>query len=345
MKDLVKNLTGKSLYLLLIAIGLFCLAFFIGKYIIGTTSTRYYANLIENDIKSKERNFQKLTSDTSLLAILSNQTYDGKTLESILDKELGYSFFIYRKDTANQHNLIFWNTQTALPSINILDESDASRTVRLNNGLYVQISKSVTISGEQYSVEGLIPVMWDYFVEIENLKKEFVSFPDAGKRVMITRTPTSYPVKSSFSNTLFYLDKINIQRQQSSWTTIVLVLMGVFFLLLYIHHAAHTIALHFGLWQGVIFLVLLIGLIRAGTYYFPGILNLRQFELFDPAIYSSSFVLSSLGDLFINSALLCWVVLFINRRIPQYPIYPFKNMWLNWLVATIIILFLVSFTF
>ena len=345
MKDLVKNLTGKSLYLLLIAIGLFCLAFFIGKYIIGTTSTRYYANLIENDIKTKERNFQKLTSDTPLLAILSNQTYDGKTLESVLDKELGYSFFIYRKDSANHDNLIFWNTQTALPSINILDESDASRTVRLNNGLYVQISKSVTISGQQYSVEGLIPVMWDYFVEIENLKKEFVSFPDAGKRVMITRTPTSYPVKSSFGNTLFYLDKINIQRQESSLGTIILVVMGVFFLLLYIHHAAHTIALHFGLWQGVLFLVLVIVLIRAGTYSFPGILNLRQFELFDPAIYSSSFVLSSLGDLFINSALFCWVVLFINRRIPQYPIYPFKIMWLNWLVATIITLFLVSFTF
>ena len=336
----MKNLTGKSLFLLLIAIGLFCLAFVIGKYVIGTTSARYYATLIENDIRSKERNFQKLTANTSLLTILSNRTYDGKILESVLDKELGYSFFIYKKDTANNSNLIFWNTQTALPSINILDESDASRTVRLSNGLYVQISKSVDISGEQYSVEGLIPVMWEYFVEIDNLKKEFVSFPDAGNRVSITRTPTTYPVRSSFGNTLFYLDKINVQGQQSSWATILLVLMGVFFLLLYVHHAAHTIALHFGLWRGVIFLVVAICMIRAGTYYFPGLLNLRQFELFDPAIYSSSFLLSSLGDLFINSALFCWVVLFINRRIPQYPIYPFKNAVLNWIVAGIMIIFL-----
>ena len=171
MKELVKNLTGKSLFLLLIAIGLFCLAFVIGKYVIGTTSARYYATLIENDIRSKERNFQKLTANISLLTILSNRTYDGKILESVLDKELGYSFFIYKKDTANNSNLIFWNTQTALPSINILEESDASRTVRLNNGLYVQISKSVDFSGEQYSIEGLIPVMWEYFVEIDNLKK------------------------------------------------------------------------------------------------------------------------------------------------------------------------------
>lgn len=345
MKELLKNLTGKSLYLLLIAIGLFCLAFVIGKYVIGTTSARYYAGLIENDIRSKEENFQKLTANTSLLTVLTNRTYGGEILEKVLDKEVGYSFFIYKKDNANQHNLIFWNTQTALPSINILEESDASRTVRLNNGIYVQISKSVGISGEQYSVEGLIPVMWDYFVEIDNLKKEFVSFPDAGNRVSITKTPTAYPVRSSFGNTLFYLEKINSPRQQSSWPTIVLVLMGVFFLFLYIHHAAHTIALQFGLWRGVIFLGAIIVLIRGGTYYFPGILNLRQFELFDPAIYSSSFLLSSLGDLFINSAFFCWIVLYINRRVPDYPVHPFKSAWLNWLVAGIIILFLVSFTF
>ena len=341
----MKNLTGRSLYLLLIALALFIIAFVISTYIVGTTSARYYANLIEKDIRKKEKNFQEIAADTSLIRSLANQQYSADLLEQVLDKEKGYLFFIYERDTANQQKLLFWNTQTALPPINILGESDASRTVRLSNGLYVQISKSIAFSGKQYSLEGLIPVMWDYFVEIDNLKKEFVSFPDAGKRVSITRNQTSYPVRSSFGNTLFYLDKINVQRQSSSWAGIILVLVGLFFLFLYLHHAAHVIAVQYGLWQGVIFLVAVIGLMRIGTYYFPGILNLRQFELFDPAIYSSSFVLSSLGDLFINSALFCWVVLFINRRIPEYPIYPFRQVWLNWIVSTVIIVFLVMFTF
>lgn len=345
MKDIVKNLTGKSLYLLLIAISLFCIAFVISKYIIGTTSARYYASLIENDIQRKERNFQILAADTSILRTLADHTYTEKILQKVLDKEIGYSFFIYKKDSANHHDLVFWNTQTAIPPINFLEESDASRTVRLSNGLYIQISKSIDIYGNQYSVEGLIPVMWEYFVEIENLKKEFVSFPDAGKRVSVTRTSTDFPVRSSFGNILFYLQKINIHEQQSSWAVVLLVLMGMFFLLLYIHHAAHTISAFFGLWQGVLFLIVIIVLMRGATYYFPGILNLRQFELFDPAIYSSSFVLSSLGDLFINAALLCWVVLFINRRISEDTIHPFRYAWLNWVAATIMVLFLVSFSF
>jgi len=345
LKDLVKNLTGKSLYLLLIAIGLFSVAFIINKYVVGTTSVHYYANLIENDIKSKERNFQKLTRDTALLRTLTDQTYTEEILQKVLDKEIGYSIFINRKDSGNHHQLIFWNTQTAIPPLNFLDESDASRAVRLSNGLYIQISKSVFIDGRPYSVEGLIPVMWEYFVEIENLKKEFVSYPDAGKRVSVTRTTTDYSVKSSFGNILFYLQKTNLQKQQSSWAEIILMLLGIFFLLLYIHHAAHSIAFHFGFWEGVLFLFAVIILLRGATYYFPGILNLRQFELFDPVIYSSSVVLSSLGDLFINAALFCWVVLFINRRIPDYPIKPFKHTWLNWVVATIIIFFLVSLSF
>jgi len=345
LKELVKSVTGKSLYLLLIAIGLFFIAFIISKYVIGTTSARYYASLIENDIKSKERNFQKLTRDTALLRTLSEHTQTEDILQNVLEKEIGYSFFIYKKDSANQHDLIFWNTQTAIPPINFLEESDASRAVRLSNGLYIQISKSVDINGSKFSVEGLIPVMWEYFVEIENLKKEFVSFPDAGKRVVVTRSATEYPVKSSFGNILFYLEKINILQQQSSWAVVALVLMGIFFLLLYMHHAAHMIAFLFGLWQGVIFLTVIILLLRGATYYLPGLLNLRQFELFDPAIYSSSFVLSSLGDLFINAALFCWLVLFINRRIPEYPIVPFKKGWMNWIATSIIILFLVSFSF
>ena len=51
------------------------------------------------------------------------------------------------------------------------------------------------------------------------------------------------------------------------------------------------------------------------------LLNLRQFELFDPSIYSSSFVLKSLGDLLINSFLFCWIILFVRpgrqRRCPR----------------------------
>lgn len=48
----------------------------------------------------------------------------------------------------------------------------------------------------------------------------------------------------------------------------------------------------------------------AGLLFFPSLLNLRQFEIFNPVIYGADAVQRSLGDLLINALLLCWVVLF-----------------------------------
>ena len=51
---------------------------------------------------------------------------------------------------------------------------------------------------------------------------------------------------------------------------------------------------------GVALLAGVVTILRLITYGFPDMLALRQFELFDPTIYGSSLVLSSLGDLLIH---------------------------------------------
>ena len=348
MKDLFKSLGGRSLFILIAAIGMFLAAFVINKYIVGSTSSPFYAGLIQRDILSKEKNFQRLAADTALLASLISRNYDEETLQQVIDHEKRFLFFIYDKDTTSigERKLLFWNTQQALPPVNILDESDASRMVRLSNGLYVHTSKSVTLNGNRrLSIEALLPVMWKYFVENENLKKEFASFPDAIKRVDVTFKPTQYPVKSSYGNILFYLEKTTIHQQQTSWPSIIIALLGVFLFFIYIHQLAEYIYRRFGLSAGIIFLLITLVLIRFYTYYIPGFLELRQFELFDPAIYSSSFVFSSLGDLMINGLLFCWLTLFISRRLPPGAYNPLRPRWLNVVCVIIALSLLVAFTF
>ncbi len=345
MKDLLKKFTGRSILLLVAALLLFGVAYLLNRYIVGTTSSHYYAGLIENDIQSKERDFGKLVSDTNLLKSLLNRTYSENDLNRVLDKEKGYAFFIYNSDTSRPGDPLFWNTQVALPPINLLQETDASRMVRLLNGLYIHTSKIVSFSGKKYSIEALIPVMWKYFVEISNLRKEFVSFPDAGDRVDIVFTPTELPIKSSFGNTLFYLQKISDNPQQNSWWTMIPVVLAIFLICLYIHQSAHYLSSRFGVWWGFGFLLCSVLLLRMATYYFPGLINYSGFKLFDKTIYSSSFVLSSLGDLLINGFLLCWIVLFINRRLANVTIKPLMPRWLNWLCVAVAMCFLVVFTF
>lgn len=328
------------------AAAMFLLAFVVNQFILKSTSSPYYANLIQRDIIQKENNFKKLSEDTALLLGLVNRTYDDATLRKLSDKEKGYLFFIYSRDTSTEHKLLFWNTQQALPPINIMNETDASRMVRLSNGLYVHTSKIVYLSDGSYiSLEGLLPVMYKYFVEIENLRKEFATYPEAGRRLDVTFQPTEYPVKSSYGNLLFYLQKITPTSYQRNWWTWSLTILGLFFLFIYIHQIAQYYKSRYGLLSATIFLAGVILFMRLVTYYYPGLLELRQFELFDPSIYSSSFVFSSLGDLMINSILFCWLMLFISRRLPTESIKPLKPDWLNFLCILFLIILLVSVTF
>lgn len=348
MKQLLKNWLIKNIYLLA-AIGLFGVALILNKYVIGTTTTRYYVNLIEQRIQQKEKDFQEFTTDTALLAILVDQHYDEATLERVLDNNKGYDIFIYghRDDSLHTPHLVFWNTQMILPDVSFSWGMDTSRLIKLVNGSYVYSSRRVTLHGKQYTVQGLIPVIWRYFVEMENLPKEFAGYAKAVERVDLVMSPTAWPVKSIRGNTLFYLEQINAHLQQHSIWSILLVIAGIFLLFIYIQQTADYIGHRYGLWWGVGFLVGLLLFMRLATYVFPGILNLRQFELFDPYIYGSSLVLSSLGDLLINALLLCWMVIFINRRLDTSTIKAFDKPWKNWAVAIAILTLLIicSFTF
>jgi two-component system, NtrC family, nitrogen regulation sensor histidine kinase NtrY len=346
LKEIIKRLGGRRLIILAAAIGFFLLAWLINQFIVGSTSSPYYANLIQKDIIKKEKDFQKVCADTALLGAFINRSYTEKELLDYADHEKDYFFFIYSRDTSNEHKLLFWNTQQALPPINIMNETDVSRMVRLSNGLYVHISKIVQLgNGNTVSVEGLIPIMWKYFVEIENLQKEFAAYPEAGRRVDVTFTPTDYPVKSSYGNILFYLEKTTLNQQQSSWWSRIFALMGIFLLFIYIHQSAQYIYSRFGLPWGTLFLAVVIVILRLITYYHPDLLELRQFELFDPTIYGSSFVFSSLGDLMINSVLFCWLMLFISRRLPGEAARPLRPEWLNMLCILFLLTLLISVTF
>ncbi len=346
MKELFRRLGGTRLSILIAAILLFLAAFVVNKYVLISTSSPYFARVIQQEVMAKEKRFQRLAEDTALLLQLVNRSYDERTLRKLSSPETGLFFFIYDKDTGVEHELLFWNTQQALPPINIMNETDVSRMVRLSNGLYVHTSKAVVLSnGRHVSLEGLVPVMWKYFVEIENLQKEFVSHPKAGSRVDITLTPTDHPIKSAYGNTLFYLEKTTVQQHQSSTWSIVMVLLGLFFLVIYIHQSAQQIHLRFGLLVSTAFLASAIVFMRMVSYFYPNLVNLGQFELFDPAIYSSSFVFSSLGDLLINGVLFCWLMLFISRRLKPENVRPLYPKWLSVLCIVFALVVLVTVTF
>ena len=345
MKDLFRKLFPRGIYILIAALVLFLVSLIINRVIIGNTSVNYYTKTIEKDIIEKEIDFLELSKDTSLIQSLISKNFDQETLEEILDKNKGYAFFIYERDSASSR-LVFWNTQTTLPPLNLMETTGESKMVRLDNGLYVSTSQNIILGGNRkYTIEGLIPVLRRYFVEIENLKTSFVNHPDAYNYVGISFEATPYPIKSSNGNILFYLESKSYKDQEPTWLALVFIIASLFMIFFFIHQVAQLISKQFGLFPSTLFLILAVFLVRFLTYRFPELFYFHQLALFDPQIYSSSVVFSSLGDLLINALLFLWIITFINRRMDRRRSLSFPQEWLNWLLVVITLGVFVLMTF
>jgi signal transduction histidine kinase len=331
---------------MLAALAMFLTGYFLNIYFGSEASVRGLRNSIQSFLHEREKDFEKLTSDSVFLARLADQQYTEKELDKLVEKK--YGFFIYEPDSVlKQGDLRFWNDQRILPPAALLADPDGTSFVQLSNGQYEFIKKRVEGPDDrQLVIIGLLPLRWQYYISTTNLTPEFADEPAAEERVDLTLAPTDLPVKDSKGSILFYLKtKPGYHAPSHYWEIPLIILLGVLLVLVLVHNIAHTIRERWGAAWGVGFLCLVILLLRGIVYTDPGILNLRQFELFDPTIYSSSVILKSLGDLVINAFLFCWIILFIKRELSEYTIPQSVHKWKNWLWISLGLAFLVISTF
>ena len=346
MKSFFIDIFRRNIYLLLTAFGLFLGGYFINLYFNSDAAVAGLRNSVQSFLQEREGDFQQLTQDTALLTRLADRAYSKNELDQMVEKK--YGVFLYGQDTSgNGLFLQFWNDQRSLPTRAILTGRDSSGFVQLSNGQYEYIKKTVMASDSRSLVAiALIPIRWQYFITLTNLTPEFADQPAAEGRVQIVSSPTEFPVINMQGNLLFYLQKKpGYQAPAHIWVIPLLILLGLLLVLIIIHNIAHTIREKWGAPWGIGFLISVILLLRIIIYLTPGLLNLRQFELFDPTIYSSSIVLSSLGDLVINSFLFCWIIMFVRRELSNYTIPQSIHRWQNWVWIVVGLALLVMTTF
>lgn len=307
-------------------------------------SIRLLHNSIEGFLQKRERDFVKTTNNTLLLEKLCNREVTKEQLGELVGRS--YAIFLYERDGAGNDSLRFWNDQRSLPTSAILNGPDSSGFIHLSNGQYESIKRTLPgQSGKTIVAIALIPVRYQYFITNINLLPEFAGYPSAENKVRIVPGPSGYPVHSINGQVLFYLEKKpGYNAATSNPLLLVMALIGVLLLLVVIHNVAHAITMRFGSVVGIVFLVVVILFLRGLIYAFPSLLNLRQYRLFDPTIYSASYILRSLGDLLINSFLLCWVALFIRREIGEYMIPVSEKRWKNWVGIVFVLAILVLLT-
>jgi signal transduction histidine kinase len=343
----LKNFLLRNIYLILAGISLLIAAVGINAYLSGNSTTRILRNSIESFLQERENDFQKLIRDELKIRRLSDKNYSLAELSDLMDKQ--YGILIYERNHPFSEHLTFWSDQSSVLPDSMLLKPDGNYFVNLSNGQYEIIKHSFEqMLPYPLTVIALIPVRWQYFISPENLKPAFVEFPSAENRVRITANPSPFPVRDREGQTLFYLVKsFSFHAAKYSLILLLVVFTGTLLLLVVIHNMAHAIVEKYNRLAGVVFLVLTLLCLRIITYYFPGIFHFRQYELFDPTIYSSNFILRSLGDLLINTLLFCWIVIFIQQEIGVYRFPRFRGFIKGGLVifATMAILVATTFLF
>jgi len=345
LKSFLQSFFRKNVYLILTAIILFASAYVVNYFLRSNASTKLLKNSIESFLQSRESDFVRLSAKTGYLDRLVREDYSLSDLEELQDKK--YGLFLFREDSAGLPVLKFWSDQRTVLPDSLLSRRDGNYFVNLSNGQYEFIKMTESgKAGKPLLVIAMIPIRWQYYVSPENLKPEFVGFASAENRIRISTAPTAFPVKSSFGNTLFYLQRIDsYNAAKNNLLLLLMVFSGVILLFVVVHNVAHSIAENFGKLAGIIFLLFTILILRTAIYFFPSMLHLRQYELFDPTIYSTNFILSSLGDLLINALLFCWLILFVKQEIGIYSLPRIRNKWFRWLVTGLILSALVVITF
>lgn len=308
MKPLLKNNLIWKFSLLLASAFLFVLSFVFNTLYTNRSSVAQEVKNAEKYLHSQQNDFKRFMQDTQLIARLVENSESGREFNELTGKD--YGIFIYRVNPSGTLTMNFWSNQLVLPPGETFWMDDIEEFMRLANGYYLVMKRNLTLNLHTVMVYALIPVRTDFFLETEYLPKKFVYSDIADNRVLLSKEETEFPVKSVTGKTLFHLDKKTAGAvPYNNRLTILLRFGGLLMLLLFVHLVAESLARK-KIWKGVIFLGFSLLAIRMIVYFLPGLLNLRQFELFDPQIYGASTVHRSLGDLLMNSAFFCWIVLF-----------------------------------
>lgn len=307
----LRNFFYQQGYLLIIAGWLLTISLFFNNYWSTTSTLKNAHHLLEADIQKKEKDINLLLKDSALIHTLIFGQYNNIQLEDL--KEKPFFIFLY---AGTEPRMLFWNTSLVEPTAEQLSKDSAVSFERMSNGDYMLLSRNIVSDFKSYKAVFLIPVRWNYFINTDYLRNNFIINSSLENKFEITNAANGLTIRSISGTSLFKLGaKSYTAILQLSWWAIIFRITGTLFVLFFVQLLAIWLVKNKGPLAGVLAFAAVIFALRFLTYFLPVPLNFRQFEIFDPAIYGSTFILRSLGDLLINTLLILWLILFAYNNL------------------------------
>ena len=228
--SIYKQQVFKNSYLLILAAWLITFSFIIDNYWSGNSSAKAVQKQIEQNIQTHEKDFEKLLTDTALIGQIDYHTLDEPALLLLAKKP--YFIFRYFVNDIGLHQISFWNTQTVLPTEQIIAAKDSTGFIKLDNGYYTW-NKKTTVASISIA---LIPVKWNYFVINTYLENKFAAGKEIERNYDISDKKSGTSIKSVTGNILFYLvEKASQVIPKNNMIAVWFRIIAALFVLIFIH--------------------------------------------------------------------------------------------------------------
>jgi len=321
-------------YLLIIAAWLFTFAFLFSNYWSYYSSPTGVKRSLEKSIHERERAFDQLSKDTTVVNSLLTRNYNQESLDKLYKPD--YHVFAYDSSTAGRW-LTFWSTNLVQPDELPDPLKEGVSFQKLKNGYYEIICKKLADNaGHQQFLVGLIPVMMDYSINNNYLVNHFYDKPELGPEYTINLRPPGIPVMSRDKAILFYLHyDAGRHAHPPNMLSVSLRILGCICVLIFINLFATLLAKNKNPLYGFFFLAVVVITFRTLSYLYPFPFNLRALDLFAPQIYAKDEIFRSLGDLFINILLAFWLILFFREHVKTINPPVIKGKRQQWIITII----------
>lgn len=308
----LKNITYKYGYLLITAAWLYTLSFIFTNYWSYHASPQRVKESLQQSIHQQERAIGILMEDSAKLYSLLQQDSIDLLVENRASK---FGFFIYKKSTSPE--LVYWNTNKMYLPIEQITGKQGERFMVNPNGSFIVIKKEKQIKAHPYYVIAVIPVRWSYFIQNKYFHTDFADYPGLNDQYEISESAGALPVVSAAHTELF---RIQLKEGKAfiayDAITIILRVLAIIMLLVFLHAVAEELCIKKNNIVGFSFLVITVVAVRLLAYLTTFPFDNSKLPLFNPSVYASNFLHPSLGDLFINSILGFWLIVFYKKCTP-----------------------------
>ena len=288
-------------------VGLFFILTIIGVQIFQNNFANGFSqSKIQNVISDKENQLQKFSEQLEHRLNKQGDQFFFTNEDLLLCKKTNLNYFIYKND-----KLIAWSDNEVIPRKPDSKEK-GSKVIELNDGYYLY----ATTPASDYSIVGIFLLEHNYPFENEHLKNEinaaFKIYKDL--EFEYTKSKKGYLVLNNENDFLFSINFNNNPHLTDSQIVLIFIFyfisLSILFNFIYI-----LLKRRFRKFRLVVSFSAIIIIIRIGLQLLRWPTLLYTTGVFEPSSFAISYLLPSLGDLFLSVYSIFIIILVISKEI------------------------------